>query len=101
MYICYDFMLQVLMSSLESSGLLEEHEPMVVVFDDEVAPDPKVFTFDTESDPEMLSDNDDDFHPFALPDFGDDVPILDDILAFPLPIHGQLIIGNPDGEHLV
>ncbi|KAF5817931.1 hypothetical protein HanXRQr2_Chr02g0058801 [Helianthus annuus] len=101
MYICYDFMLQVLMSSSKSSGLSEDHDPMVVVSDDEVAPDPEIFTSDTVSDPEMLSEDDDDFQPFALPDFGNDVPIFDNVLAFPLPIHDQLIIGHPDGEHLV
>ncbi|KAJ0681722.1 hypothetical protein HanPI659440_Chr16g0639281 [Helianthus annuus] len=54
----------------------------------------------------MLSDDEDDFQPFALPNFGDDVPFadgipVDDVLAFHLPIHAQLIIGHPDGEHLV
>ncbi|KAJ0876101.1 hypothetical protein HanPSC8_Chr11g0484501 [Helianthus annuus] len=50
-----------------------------------------------------MSDDDDldDFQPFALPDFGDDIPVVDDVLAFPLPIHDQLIIGHPDGEHIV
>ncbi|MFS7984065.1 hypothetical protein Hanom_Chr11g00982171 [Helianthus anomalus] len=61
MYICYDFMLQVLMSSSESSGLSEEHDPMASVSNDEVAPIPDIFTSDTESDPEMLSDDNDDF----------------------------------------
>ncbi|MFS7986931.1 hypothetical protein Hanom_Chr11g01016041 [Helianthus anomalus] len=50
-----------------------------------------------------MSDDDDldVFQPFALPDFGDDIPFVDDVLAFPIPIHDQLIIGHPDGEHLV
>ncbi|KAJ0796276.1 hypothetical protein HanPI659440_Chr04g0160331 [Helianthus annuus] len=74
---------------------------MAVVSDDEVTPAPEVFTSDTESDPEMLSEDDKDFQPFALPDFGDDIPFVDDVLALPLPFHGQLIIGHPDGEHLV
>ncbi|MFS7963051.1 hypothetical protein Hanom_Chr08g00733611 [Helianthus anomalus] len=58
---------------------------------------------DSESDLEVASDDDDldDFQPFALPDFGDDVPFIDDVLALPLPFHDQLIIGHPDGEHLV
>ncbi|MFS7962711.1 hypothetical protein Hanom_Chr08g00729791 [Helianthus anomalus] len=58
---------------------------------------------DSESNPEMMSDDDDldDFQPFALPDFGDDVPFVDDILALPLPIHDQLIIAHPDGERIV
>ncbi|MFS7967695.1 hypothetical protein Hanom_Chr09g00788761 [Helianthus anomalus] len=99
MYTCYEFMLQVLMSSSESSGLSEEHDPVAIVSDDEVAPEPEIFTSDSESDPKILSD-DDDFQPFALPDFGEDIPIIDDVLAFPLPIHDQLIIGHPDGGHL-
>ncbi|KAJ0805250.1 hypothetical protein HanPI659440_Chr02g0047631 [Helianthus annuus] len=76
---------------------------MAVVSDDEIAPAPKIFTFDSETDPELMSDDNDldDFQPFALPDFGDDIPFVDDVLAFPLPIHDQLIIGHTDGEHLV
>ncbi|KAJ0447748.1 hypothetical protein HanRHA438_Chr17g0815811 [Helianthus annuus] len=99
-------MLQVLMSSSES-GLFEENDPMGIVSnDDEVAPTPEVFTSDTESDLDMISDNEDDFQPFALPDFGNAVPDADDILindvfALPIPIHDHLIIGHPDGEHLV
>ncbi|KAF5759358.1 hypothetical protein HanXRQr2_Chr16g0740291 [Helianthus annuus] len=78
----------------------------IVSDDDEVAPAPEVFTSDTESDPEMISYDDDDFKPFALPDFGDDVPFADgipadDIFALPILIHDHLIIGHPDGEHLV
>ncbi|MFS7932407.1 hypothetical protein Hanom_Chr04g00367511 [Helianthus anomalus] len=98
-------MLQVYMSSSEN-GLSEEHDSMVIVSDDEVAPIPEVLTSDTESDPEMMSDDDDDFQPFALPEFGDDVPIADgipveDLFDFPAPIHNHLISGHPDGEHIV
>ncbi|KAJ0752152.1 hypothetical protein HanPI659440_Chr09g0321091 [Helianthus annuus] len=91
------------MSSSESSGLSDEHDPMAIVSDDEIAPAPEVFTFDSETDPELMSDDDDpdEFQPFALPNFGDDIPFVDDILTFPLPIHDQIIIGHPDGEHLV
>ncbi|KAJ0765871.1 hypothetical protein HanPI659440_Chr08g0308771 [Helianthus annuus] len=91
------------MSSFERSGLLEEHDPMAIVSDDEIAPAPEIFTSDSETDPELMSDDDDldDFQPFALPDFGDDIPFIDDVLAFPLSIHDQLIIGHPDGEHIV
>ncbi|KAJ0616468.1 hypothetical protein HanRHA438_Chr02g0089351 [Helianthus annuus] len=90
------------MSSSESSGLSDEHNPMAIVSDDEVAPIPEIFTSDSESDPELMSDEEDlnDFQPFTLPDFGD-VPFNDDVLALPLPIHDQLIIGHPDGEHVV
>ncbi|MFS7947365.1 hypothetical protein Hanom_Chr06g00547451 [Helianthus anomalus] len=66
----------------------------------------EVFTLDIESDPEMISDDDDDFQPFALLDFGDDVSFadgvpFDDIFAHPIQIHDHLIIGHPNGEHLV
>ncbi|MFS7997663.1 hypothetical protein Hanom_Chr12g01144461 [Helianthus anomalus] len=96
------FMSQVLMSSSESSGLSEEHDPTAIVSDDEIASAPEIFKSDSETDPEMMSDDEDldDFQPFALPDFGDDVPFVNDLLAFPLPIHDQLIIGHPDGEHI-
>ncbi|KAJ0603656.1 hypothetical protein HanHA300_Chr02g0040751 [Helianthus annuus] len=98
-------MLQVYMSSSES-GLSEEHDPMAIVSDDEVVPIPEVLTSDTDSDPKMLSEDEDDFQPFALPDFGDDVPIADgfpveDPFDFPSPIHDHLIIGYPDDEHIV
>ncbi|KAF5809798.1 hypothetical protein HanRHA438_Chr04g0171831 [Helianthus annuus] len=61
---------------------------------------------DSESDLEMLSDDEADFQPFALSDFGDDAPIadsipIDDVFAFPAPIQDHLIIGHPDGEHIV
>ncbi|MFS7899527.1 hypothetical protein Hanom_Chr13g01206081 [Helianthus anomalus] len=74
----------VYMSSSES-GLSEEHDPMAIVSDDEVAPVPE---------------------PFALPDFGDDVPLTDgfpveDPFVFPAPIQDHLIIAHPDGEHIV
>ncbi|MFS8023696.1 hypothetical protein Hanom_Chr16g01454491 [Helianthus anomalus] len=92
-------MLQVHMSSSESSGLSDEYDPMALVFDDEVAPVAEVFMSDSESDPEMMSDDEDldDFQPFTLPDFGDEIPLEDHVLTLPLPIHDQLIIGHPDG----
>ncbi|MFS7948731.1 hypothetical protein Hanom_Chr06g00563341 [Helianthus anomalus] len=98
-------MLQVPMSSSES-GLSNDHDPIAVVSDDEVALEPEVFISDSVSYLEMLSDDEDDFQPFALPDFGDDAPIaddipIDDIFAFPAPIQDHLIIGPPDGEHIV
>ncbi|KAJ0770177.1 hypothetical protein HanPI659440_Chr07g0254241 [Helianthus annuus] len=97
-------MLQILMSSSESR-LSDEHDPMAIVSDDEIAHGPEVFTSDAESDPEMLSDDDDDFQPFVLPDFGHDILdadiLIDDVFALPAPIHDHLIIGHPDSEHLV
>ncbi|MFS7946911.1 hypothetical protein Hanom_Chr06g00541921 [Helianthus anomalus] len=87
------------------TGLADTDDPMSVVSDDEFVPEPGIFTSDTQSDPEMISDDDDDFQPFALPDFGDDIPIVDGIpdedpLVIPIPIHDHLIIGHPDGEHV-
>ncbi|MFS8033824.1 hypothetical protein Hanom_Chr17g01574131 [Helianthus anomalus] len=96
------------MSSSESSKLLDDYDPMELVSNDEVVPAEEVFTSDTDSDPDedpdFLSDEDDldDFQPFALPDLtDDDIPLVDDVLALPLPIHDQLIIGHPNGEHIV
>ncbi|KAJ0847685.1 hypothetical protein HanPSC8_Chr13g0548111 [Helianthus annuus] len=98
-------MLQVPMSSSES-GLSDAHNPMAIVSYDGIVPEPEIFTSDTESDPDMLSEDEDDFQPFTLPDFGDDAPIADgilveDIFALPAPIHDHFIIGHPDGEHIV
>ncbi|KAJ0752988.1 hypothetical protein HanPI659440_Chr09g0330641 [Helianthus annuus] len=53
---------------------------MTIVSDDEIATDPEVFTSDT------TSDGDDDFQPFALPDFGDDIPIADGFHDGDLPL---------------
>ncbi|MFS7947102.1 hypothetical protein Hanom_Chr06g00544151 [Helianthus anomalus] len=44
--------------------------------------------------------------PFALPDFGDDLPLADGIpdedpFIVPIPVHDHIIIGHPDGEHVV
>ncbi|MFS7996832.1 hypothetical protein Hanom_Chr12g01134451 [Helianthus anomalus] len=98
-------MLQVPMSSSES-GLSNAHDPMAIISADEIVPELEIFTSDTESDPDMLSDDEDDFQPFALPDLGDDTPIADgipveDIFALPAAIHDHLIIVYPDGEHIV
>ncbi|KAJ0612046.1 hypothetical protein HanHA300_Chr01g0022761 [Helianthus annuus] len=78
MCICCDCFVTDTMSSSES-GLFDTDDPMAIVSDDEIAPEPEIFTSDTESDPEMMSDDDDDFQPFALPDFGVDFPIADGI----------------------
>ncbi|MFS7919008.1 hypothetical protein Hanom_Chr03g00207931 [Helianthus anomalus] len=77
-------MLQVLMSSSES-GFSDEPDPMAIVSDDDIAHDPELFT---------------------LLDFGDDIPdandiLIDEVFALPIPVHDHLIIGHPDGEHLV
>ncbi|MFS8007499.1 hypothetical protein Hanom_Chr14g01261691 [Helianthus anomalus] len=54
------------MSSLESSGLSEEHDPMAIVSEDEIAPAPEILTSESETDPEMMSNDEDldDFQPF-------------------------------------
>ncbi|XP_021990965.1 autism susceptibility gene 2 protein homolog [Helianthus annuus] len=88
------------------SGLSYTDDPLAIVSDDEIAPEPEIFTSDTESDPDMLSDDDDDFQPFTLPHFGDDLPLADGIpeedpFVIPIPVHDHLIIGHPDGEHIV
>ncbi|XP_021996345.1 cell surface glycoprotein 1-like [Helianthus annuus] len=87
------------MSSSES-GLSDTEDPMAIVSDDEIVPDPEIFTSDTESD------DDDDFQPFALPDFGDDVPHADglpdeDPFLVPIPDQDHLMLGHPDDEHVV
>ncbi|MFS7953195.1 hypothetical protein Hanom_Chr07g00615721 [Helianthus anomalus] len=92
------------MSSSES-GLSEEHDPMAIVSDNEVVPILEVLTSDTDSDLEMLSDDDNDFQPFTLPDFGDDVRIADgihveELFDFPAPILDHLLIGHPAREHI-
>ncbi|MFS8001795.1 hypothetical protein Hanom_Chr13g01194561 [Helianthus anomalus] len=53
----------------------------------------------------MISDDEDDFQPFALPNFGEVIPdadiLIDDFFALPAPVHDHLIIGHADGEHIV
>ncbi|MFS7945061.1 hypothetical protein Hanom_Chr06g00519531 [Helianthus anomalus] len=87
------------MSSSKSSGLSDEHDPMVIVSNDEVSPVPEVFTSDTDSDPDpelMCDDEDlDDFQPFALPDFGDDIPFEDGHVVEPIPIHAIPLAAIP------
>ncbi|MFS7953835.1 hypothetical protein Hanom_Chr07g00623241 [Helianthus anomalus] len=92
------------MSSSERSDLSGDHDPMDLVSKDEIGPVEEVFTSDTDSDPDFMSDDDDlaDFQPFALADLaGDDILLVDDALALPLPIHDQFVIGHPDGKHIV
>ncbi|MFS8000044.1 hypothetical protein Hanom_Chr12g01173741 [Helianthus anomalus] len=77
--------LKVHMTSSGDSDLSEERDLMTIVSDDEIASAHEVFTSDSESDPEMASDDDD----------------LEDVLALPLPFHDHLIAGHPDGEQFV
>ncbi|XP_022040701.1 calphotin-like [Helianthus annuus] len=67
------------MSSLDT-GVSDTLDPMAVVSDDEILSESEVYTLDT------TSTDDDDFQPFALPDFGDDVQPADGILAGDLPL---------------
>ncbi|KAJ0954017.1 hypothetical protein HanRHA438_Chr00c34g0855701 [Helianthus annuus] len=99
MCICCDCFVTDTMSSSES-GLSDTVDPMAIVSDDEIVPEPEIFTSDTESNLEMMSDDDDDFQPFALPDFGDDVPHADglpdeDPFLIPIPDQYHLILGHP------
>ncbi|XP_021986577.1 cell surface glycoprotein 1-like [Helianthus annuus] len=87
------------MSSSES-GLSDTVDPVAIVSDDEIVPDHEIFTSDTESD------DDDDFQPFALPDFCDDIPHADslpdeDPFLVPIPDQDHLILGHPDDEYVV
>ncbi|MFS7896697.1 hypothetical protein Hanom_Chr15g01348161 [Helianthus anomalus] len=90
------------MSSSES-GLSDTNDPVAI---GPGASKPEIFTCDTESDPEMMSDNNNDFQSLALPDLGDDLPTTDGIpdedpVVIPIPVHDHLIIDHPDGEHVV
>ncbi|KAM0035710.1 hypothetical protein Hdeb2414_s0015g00449681 [Helianthus debilis subsp. tardiflorus] len=90
------------MSSSES-GLPDADDPMAI---GSRASEPKILTFDKESDPEMMSDDDDDVQPFVLPDLGDDLPTTDGILdedpfVTPTLVHDHLVIDHSDGEHIV
>ncbi|XP_021975037.1 calphotin-like [Helianthus annuus] len=68
------------MSSSSESGVSDTIDPMAIVSDDEIATDPEGFTSDT------MSDDDDDFQPFTLPDFRDDTPIADGFHDGDLPL---------------
>ncbi|XP_022040575.1 proline-rich extensin-like protein EPR1 [Helianthus annuus] len=63
-----------------SSGVSGILDPIAVDPDDPMPTDPEIYTSDTDSS------DDDDFQPFALPDFGDDVQLADGILAGDLPL---------------
>ncbi|KAM0019469.1 hypothetical protein Hdeb2414_s0025g00656271 [Helianthus debilis subsp. tardiflorus] len=92
--------------SSSDSRLPGDPGPMAVVPNDEVMPEPEIFTSDSESDPEMMSYDNDELQPFALPGFGDDLPLNDgipdeDLFTAPIPVHDHPIIDHPDGEHVV
>ncbi|KAJ0617430.1 hypothetical protein HanHA89_Chr02g0041831 [Helianthus annuus] len=91
--------------SSSSSSDLSEVDPMLVVSDDEYGPDIIIISSDDESEHDVSSDDDymlDDFQPFALAAFGEDpVPPEDDVLAMPQLLHGIIIYGHPEGEHMI
>ncbi|XP_021996624.1 uncharacterized protein LOC110893797 [Helianthus annuus] len=68
------------MSSSSESGVSDTLDPVAIVSDDEILPEDEVFTSDT------TSSDDDDFQPFALPDFEDDLPLADGFLVGDLPL---------------
>ncbi|KAJ0532580.1 hypothetical protein HanIR_Chr09g0398551 [Helianthus annuus] len=82
------------MSSSEGSNIYDDVDPMTPSSDDDYIPEVQVIT----SDSETGSDSDmDDFQPFAY--LGDIVD--DDVLAVPPPLNDIVIIGHPEGEHIV
>ncbi|XP_021988923.1 calphotin-like [Helianthus annuus] len=94
------------MASSSDSGVSNTIGPMAITSDDEIATDPEVYTLDT------MSTDEDDFQPFALLVFGDDLPLADgspgeDLplvpIAAPLsfaavPLEEQPLDALPDGD---
>ncbi|KAM0036895.1 hypothetical protein Hdeb2414_s0014g00431771 [Helianthus debilis subsp. tardiflorus] len=82
------------MSSSKGSNAYDDVDPMELVSDNEYVPEVQVITSDRES----ASDDDlDDFQPFALLD---DI-IDDDVFAIPPLLKEIVIMGHPEGEHVV
>ncbi|KAJ0786233.1 hypothetical protein HanOQP8_Chr02g0052991 [Helianthus annuus] len=82
------------MSSSKGSNVYDDVDPMTPSSDDDYMPKVQVIT----SDSETGSDGDmDDFQPFAL--LGDVVD--DDILDMHPQLNDVVIIGHPEGEHVV
>ncbi|KAJ0953757.1 hypothetical protein HanRHA438_Chr00c48g0858401 [Helianthus annuus] len=82
------------MSSSEGSNIYDDVDPMTPSSDDDYIPEVQVIT----SDSETGSDSDmDDFQPFAF--LGDIVD--DDVLDVPPLLNDIVIIGHPEGEHVV
>ncbi|KAJ0764872.1 hypothetical protein HanPI659440_Chr08g0297041 [Helianthus annuus] len=82
------------MSSSEGSNVYDDVDPMELVSNDEVVPEVQVITSDSES---ASYDDLDDFQPFALLD---DI-VDDDVLAIPPLLNDIVIMGHPEGEHVV
>ncbi|XP_022003792.1 uncharacterized protein LOC110901261 [Helianthus annuus] len=61
-------------------GVSDTLDPMAVVSGDEILSESEVYTSDT------TSSDEEDFHPFALPDFVDDMPLADGPFDGDLPL---------------
>ncbi|XP_021991256.1 uncharacterized protein LOC110888017 [Helianthus annuus] len=68
------------MSSSSESGVSDTIDPIAIVSNDGILPEGEVYTSDT------TSSDDDDFQPFALPDFRDDLPLADGFHDGDLPL---------------
>ncbi|MFS8019429.1 hypothetical protein Hanom_Chr15g01403661 [Helianthus anomalus] len=65
------------------SEISDVDNPTTTAIDNEVASASEIFTSGTESDPDMLTKDEDDIQKSALPDF----------------VYDHFITGHPDGEH--
>ena len=88
------------------NGLSSIDDPTATATDDETVPAPEIFTSDTESDPDMLTKDEDNFQPTELPDFGDELPLLMAsltriFLSFLIRSTTALPFGHFGGEHLL
>ncbi|XP_021995799.1 vegetative cell wall protein gp1-like [Helianthus annuus] len=68
------------MPSSSDTGVSDTLDPLAIVSDDEILSESEVYTSDT------TSTDEDDFQLFALPDFGDDIPIADGPFGGDLPL---------------
>ncbi|XP_035843216.1 calphotin-like [Helianthus annuus] len=68
------------MPSSSDTGVSDTLDPIAIVSDDEILSESEVYTSDT------TSTDEDDFQQFALPDFGDDIPIADGPFGGDLPL---------------
>ncbi|MFS7913243.1 hypothetical protein Hanom_Chr02g00139531 [Helianthus anomalus] len=89
---CTDYFDRIAMASSASSGVYDDHAHMDISSNDEP------FVEIVSSDDEDL----DDFQPFALPGFVQDgEPLVDGVLAVGPQLNQFIIIGHPDGAHIV
>ncbi|XP_021985120.1 calphotin-like [Helianthus annuus] len=68
------------MPSSSDNGVSDTLDPLAIVSNDEILSESEVYTSDT------TSTDEDDFQPFALPHFGDDIPIADGPFDGDLPL---------------